>query len=198
LQLLKGPQTPIKLRSLHDMTRLLLIELRVRTKRFLLLLALLLIVGQSANAQSIDYNRYGLKIELSDDVQLAIDSGISLTFEHQISRTDNLFFVRWRSLLVQHDFVITRHTLSNRYLVHESNKLEPRIFTSTRESMAYISEASLARFSEYNSKQNRPSSIHKMRLRLSKTKLPGPIRLTAFIANDWDLNSGWKLWQSDQ
>jgi len=150
-------------------------------------------------AQNISYDSTGLTIELSDDVQAAIDSGVSLTFENQFALAQNFFFIRWHSKLVQHDFVVTRHSLSNRYLVHESNNVEPNIFSSMHEAMAHIGETALARFSNYHAQQQpHPSSMHKMRLRLSKTKLPGPMRLTAFIAKDWDLDSGWKSWHSDQ
>ena len=149
-------------------------------------------------AQSIEYDHNALKVELSADVQSAIDSGVSLTFENQVAHVDKLFFYQWRNLVIKHDYIITRHALSNRYLVHESNKIEPQIFTSTRESMAYISEQSIARFTEYTSRQTSTTPTLEMRLRLSKTKLPGPMRLVAFIASEWDLDSGWNQWQSDQ
>lgn len=165
----------------------------------LLLLSTALLDGyQIALAQNITYDSNGLKIELSEDVQAAIDSGVSLTFENQFAHTKNLLIIQWHTKFAQHDFVITRHTLSNRYLVHENNKVAPRIFSSTRETMAFISETALSYFSKYNSQQSHTPYERKMRLRLSKTKLPGPMRLTAFIANDWDLDSGWTSWQSDQ
>jgi len=157
-----------------------------------------LIGSQSVAAQSITYDRNGLKIELSEDVQAAIDSGVSLTFENEFAHSENFFFIHWRTNLLKYRFVVTRHALSNSYLVQESNKVEPNIFSSTRESMAFISETALSHFSKYRSQPSHSTSDHKMRLRLSKTKLPGPIRLTAFITSDWDLNSGWTSWQSDQ
>ncbi|MBL4672665.1 MAG: DUF4390 domain-containing protein [Arenicella sp.] len=156
----------------------------------------------AANAQSISYDSRGLKIELSDDVQAAIDSGVTLTFESQYAHAKRFIFFDWHTELAGHEFEVTRHTLSNRYLVYESNKVEPRIFSSTRETMTYISRASLSTFSKYIAKHQAQQlhllSEYKMRLRLSKTKLPGPMRLTAFIASDWDLDSGWTSWQSDQ
>jgi len=70
--------------------------------------------------------------------------------------------------------------------------------------MAYIGETAISQFTDYQQKwssgevNDKTHSSQKMRLRLSKTKLPGPMRLTAFITSAWDLNSGWKSWQSDQ
>jgi len=176
-------------------------KLKRTAKNVILFFALSLFACSHATfAQSINYDSDGLKIELSDDIQKAIDSGVSLTFENEFAHTRRFFFFHWHSELVKHEFVVTRHTLSNLYLVHESNKLEPRNFSSTRETMNYISQAALDRFSKYHSKHPHSLSLseHEMRLRLSKTKLPGPMRLTAFIGSDWDLDSGWKVWQSDQ
>jgi hypothetical protein len=174
-----------------------------KTLAVLLLLGALFIHSiETAVAQSIRYNSNGLKIELSEDVQAAIDSGVSLTFENEYADAKHFLFFDWHTDIVRHEFVVTRHTLSNRYLVHESNKVAPRIFSSTRETMTFISQAALGYFSKYISKRQKqqPGSHaeHKMRLRLSKTKLPGPMRLNAFIASDWDLDSGWTSWQSDQ
>lgn len=164
----------------------------------LLLCATLLANFQAATAQSITYDSSGLKIKLSEDVQAAIDSGVSLTFENEFAYSKDLFLIQWHTKFAQHDFVVTRHTLSNRYLVHQNNKVAPRIFSSMRETMAFISETALSYFAKYHSLQTQSQHEQKMRLRLSKTKLPGPMRLTAFIANDWDLDSGWTSWQSDQ
>jgi hypothetical protein len=157
-----------------------------------------LLYGQLASAQNISYDNNGLTIELSENVQAAIDSGVSLTFEGEFAHNDSAFFFQWHDDVVQHSFVVTRHTLSNRYLVQERNKVEPRIFRSTSDAMAFISEAVLARFAKYHSQRFHSDADHQMRLRLSKTKLPGPMRLTAFITNDWNLDSGWTSWQLDQ
>jgi len=168
----------------------------------LVLSAILIHSIGTAKAQSIGYDNRGLKIDLSEDVQAAIDSGVTLTFESQFAHAKYLIFFDWHTEFARHEFQVTRHTLSNRYLVYESNKVEPHIFSSTRETMTYICQASLSSFSNHIAKHQAQQlhlpSKHKMRLRLSKTKLPGPMRLTAFIASDWDLDSGWISWQSDQ
>ncbi|MFT4634498.1 MAG: hypothetical protein ACI854_000421 [Arenicella sp.] len=178
-------------------------HLKLKTLAVLLVLSATLILSiEAAKAQSIHYDNNGLKIELSEDVQAAIDSGVSLTFENQYALARHFLIFTWHTKIEQHEFVVTRHTLSNRYLVHQSNKVAPRIFSSTRETMTFISQTALGYFSKYISKHQTQHanslSEHKMRLRLSKTKLPGPMRLTAFIASDWDLDSGWTSWQSDQ
>jgi len=67
-----------------------------------------LIGSQSVAAQSITYDRNGLKIELSEDVQAAIDSGVSLTFENEFAHSENFFFIHWRTNLLKYRFVVTR------------------------------------------------------------------------------------------
>jgi len=58
--------------------------------------------------------------------------------------------------------------------------------------MSYIASEALKLFARYQSGE----SPYQMRLQLSKYDLPAPMRLNAFVANDWDLNTGWKKWQS--
>ncbi len=195
---LKGPLILLRKLGCISIEKRSSIKLTIQTT---IVILCLIAFGNSPSsfAQNISYDGAGLTIELSDDVQAAIDSGVSLTFENQFALAQSFLFIRWHSQLVQHDFVVSHHSLSNRYLVHESNNVEPNIFSSMHEAMAYIGETALARFSNYHAQQQpHPSTMHKMRLRLSKTKLPGPMRLTAFIAKDWDLDSGWKSWHSDQ
>ncbi len=165
---------------------------------------LTLLACLNAHAQSIDYDGNELKIALSEDVQAAIDSGVSLTFENELVHSNQWAFFHWHSHETVHRFVVTRHTLSNRYLLHQDGQVAPRIFSSTRETMAFIGETAIGQFADYHDKwssddtDKQTQKSHKMRLRLSKTKLPGPMRLTAFITSAWDLNSGWRSWQSDQ
>ena len=165
---------------------------------------LLLCATVQTSAQSIDYDGKTLKISLSEDVQAAIDNGLSITFENELVHFNKWFLIGWHSNQVTHSFVIKRHTLSNRYLVHEVNQVIPHIFQSTREAMSYIGSTSIQQFRNYHfeSELAKPDSHsltpHKMRLRLNKTKLPGPMRLTAFIDSAWNINSGWTEWPSDQ
>ena len=145
-----------------------------------------------------------MKITLSEEVQIAIDNGVSITFENELVHFNKWTLIGWHTNQVTHSFVVKRHTLSNRYLVHEVNRVIPRIFQSTREAMAYIGLTATQQFRRYHLKSNlvksnsNKSTSHRMRLRLSKTKLPGPMRLTAFINSAWNINSGWTEWQSDQ
>jgi len=165
------------------------------------LITILLLASFTCNisiASSINYDPSGLKINLDEAVEDAIDGGISLTFETQFAHVDRFLFFIWPDQIKSHRFIITRHALSNRYLVHHEDRLAPEIFSSKRESMNFIAAQSMALFLSYHAQDQHNHELHEMRVRLSKTELPGPLRLSAFITKEWDLDSGWMTWKSAQ
>ena len=168
----------------------------------LLFILVLLITGPCivcpAQANSILYNGLGLRIELSEKVEEAIDGGIALTFESEFAHIENFLFISWPEQVKRHRFTVTRHALSNRYLVRQQSKLAPSMFRSKRETMSFIASQTLALFKQYHEQDTHNTEPHQMRLRLSITELPGPLRLSAFINSEWDLDSGWNTWQSAQ
>lgn len=154
------------------------------------------ITPNAAFAYGISHDENGIKIILAKEVEDAIDGGISLTFECEFAHIDRFLFFTWAEQVKSHRFVVTRHALSNRYLVQHKGRLAPRIFSSKYESMSYIAKRSMDLFLEYHVQDEHSDDPHAMRLRLSKTELPGPLRLSAFITKEWDLDSGWTSWKS--
>jgi len=157
---------------------------------------LLLCVPFQAHAYGISYNENGVKISLAKEVEDAIDGGISLTFSCEFAHVSRFLIFAWPEQIKQHKYVVTRHALSNRYLVHHEGRLAPRIFSSKYESMSFIANHSMDLFLKYHAQDKHGGEHHEMRLRLSKTELPGPLRLSAFITKEWDLDSGWNQWLS--
>jgi hypothetical protein len=155
-------------------------------------------IAPQASANGIFYNENGLRIELSEKVEEAIDAGIALTFESEFAHIETFLFVSWAEQIKQHRFTVSRHALSNRYLVHHKQSLAPSMFRSKRESMSYIAEQTMTLFMKYHDQDIHNTERHEMRLRLSIAELPGPLRLSAFINKEWDLDSGWNIWQSAQ
>lgn len=153
---------------------------------------------QVTQANGIFFNETGLRIELSEKVEEAIDGGIALTFESEFAHIERFLFISWPEQIKQHRFIVTRHALSNRYLVHYESSIAPSMFRSKRETMSFIINKTLDLFKQYHNQDTHNIEPHQMRLRLSITELPGPLRLSAFINKEWDLDSGWKTWQSAQ
>ena len=152
---------------------------------------------QDARAFGISYDENGIVIRLTQEVEDAIDGGISLTFECEFAQVERFLFLRWPEQIKLHRFVVTRHALSNRYLVHQNGYWAPRIFSSKSESLNFIANQSMDLFLKYHTEdESLGEGSHEMRLRLSKTELPAPLRLSAFITKEWDLDSGWKTWES--
>lgn len=168
--------------------------------RYGIVILFLLAWGYSsfANANGIFYSDNTLKIELSGKVEEAIDSGIALTFESEFAHIERFLFLSWPEQIKQYKFTVSRHTLSNRYLVQDNSKAAPSMFRSKRETMSFIANKTMRLFEQYHDINAHNNEIHQMRLRLSITDLPGPLRLSAFINNEWDLDSGWNTWQSAQ
>ncbi len=156
-------------------------------------MALLVIHSSQANAKSgIQHSVDGPLIELSEATLQAIDSGVSLTFICDYATIRPWLFMSWPEKTRQHRFVISKHALSDRYLVHQDEKPTPSIFRSSSQSMSYISKTANKLFRNYHS--NNPST--QLRIYLNKYELPAPIRISAFTSQQWSFDSGWGLWQS--
>jgi len=162
--------------------------------RYLVFGATIFFIATTSHAKGIVYQAGELAIELSDNVEEAIHNGIPLTFICEYAIPEERLLVRWKRRYASHQFLVTHHALTNSYLVTNRPEAAPKIFRSVNEAMGFVAQQAQTFFRRYHSQK---SGYH-MRVRLSKTELPSPIRFNAFIAKDWDLNTGWKSWQSAQ
>jgi len=152
-------------------------------------------VGQvhgASDNNGIIQTEQGFTITLSEESQQAIDNGVPLTFICEIAMQRKFVFFTWSKTLHTHRFMVSRHALSNRYLVRLNKAQKPKIFASIAQTMAYISRTSVELFNTHTAQQSK----YKMRLSLSKYELPGPMRLNAFISSNWNLDTGWIAWAS--
>ena len=156
-------------------------------------LGLAIPANSAPNDNGIVQTEEGFTITLSDESRQAIDNGVPLTFVCRFAMQKKFAFLTWNTDYHAHRFMVSRHVLSNRYLVRINNAQRPKIFASLTQTMAYISRVSLELFGNYSSLQNE----YKMRLSLSKYELPGPMRLNAFISSDWNLDTVWIAWASE-
>lgn len=149
-------------------------------------------------ASGIFYDGVTLRIELSEKVEEAVDSGIALTFESEFAHMERFLFASWPEQLQQYRFTVSRHELSNRYLIYNNLNDAPSMYRSKKEAMSSIAEQTLDLFKKYHDSNLHNNYAHQMRLSLSISDLPAPLRLSAFISSAWDLDSGWNTWQSAQ
>lgn len=129
-------------------------------------------------------------LELPQEAQEAIDNGVTLVFETRYASTDKILFMSFRRQQHNHHFVIKRHVLSNRYIVKKDDLETPHIFRSIPAAMNFIAAQALVLLEFYHDEQQ----PIQMRLALDKFSLPGPMRLNAFIADAWDIDTGWVKW----
>ncbi len=133
-----------------------------------------------------------IKIKLSDEIHQAINSGVGLSFTCQVAMRESFWLFAISRKQKDHHFSLTRHALSNRYLVKQDKLDTPHIFRTISEATNYITFQSETLLEFYSDEQN-PFSI---RVFLNKFNLPGPMRLNAFISESWNLDTGWILWTS--
>lgn len=132
-------------------------------------------------------------ITLSDAAQKAVDNGVALTFVCEFANLKKFAFIPWITERKQHRFVLTHHALSNRYIVRLDKIQTPNLFRSLAHAVDFMTEQAMELFDSHNEHSHQ----HHMRISLSKYELPGPMRLNAFISNEWDLDSGWIEWVSE-
>lgn len=143
-----------------------------------------------STAQGIVRNSDGFSISLSGQAQEAVENGVSLTFNCDFAMVNRFVFFSWAEQQHRHSFVVTHHALSNRYIVRQGEQARQHSFRSLDASMNYLASEAQRLFDDYLENNKR----YEIRLSLSKYQLPGPIRLSAFLASDWDLDTGWVKW----
>lgn len=157
------------------------------------ILTLMNAVSPSKATPGVQHSSDGPVIELSPHTLEAIDSGISLTFICDFAIIRRWLFMNWPEQSNQHRFVISKHALSDRYLVHIDDKATPHIFRSSSQGVAFIGKSAQNLFYEYANKKPKTE----LRISLSKYELPAPIRLSAYTSKQWNFDSGWAAWQSE-
>lgn len=149
--------------------------------------------SQAAETSPQDSSIDELSIELSDQAQKAINNGVLLTIDCEFATIQSWLFIDRAMNTKKHQFTLSRHTLSNRYIVKRDDFATPHMFRSIPEATDYITKQALVLLESYTTYDTQ----RKMRISLNKFELPGPMRLEAFLLNKWDLDTGWLAWEFD-
>jgi hypothetical protein len=140
------------------------------------------------------------KIELSFTQQMrdALVSGVPLNLELDFVYITPRLFVDNHSLFERHAYEIKRHALSNRYMVLHNHETRPQLFATLIGLTDHLGSESLRLFAQYSrlheAQVTTEASVPHLRLALDKYKLPGPVRLGAFVSNQWEFDTGWITW----
>lgn len=133
-----------------------------------------------------------LNLQLSNEMRRAVDAGIILQFDCTFAKRNTWWQSVFRNENKKHQFQLMRHALSKRFLVRKDAQTVPATFRSIGEAMNFIAAQTRALLETYSS-TNEPYSL---RVSLNKYRLPAPMRLKAFIAGEWELDTGWIVWTS--
>lgn len=173
-----------------------------------LVLSCLCVTPALANSDSdYSYGKYSisgplapkLDIQFTPQMLEAIDSGVPLSLELRLVFITPRWFINNHSLPEQHQFQLTRHALSNRYMVRQNGQSRPLLFATFSGLRDYVRTESLRLFEHYaishanvvTSENSKPY----LRLALNKVELPGPVRIAAFASGQWDFDTGWISWE---
>ena len=130
--------------------------------------------------------------ELSDQAQEAVNNGVTLSFDCELAIRQSYWLFTTEKQTKHHQFILVRQALSNRYIVKQDTLDTPHLFRTISEASSYITEHAANLLVAYSTNEQ----SYSMRLSLNKYKLPAPMRLNAFFSDDWDLDTGWVVWQS--
>lgn len=152
----------------------------------------MLIITANVHAKVINNpNNTPFELSISRGARESVDNGVALTFEVSYAQPKKILFWTVHLSPEKHAFVLQRHALSNRYIVLDHDN-ETHIFPSIQASLDFIANQSLDILKSYHSNGQKVA----MQSRINTFKLPSPIRLKAFLSNDWDIDETWYSWTS--
>ena len=120
----------------------------------------------------------------------ALDSGVPITLNGQFVSLKPWLFWKLIDDSINHRFEISRHALSNHYLVKQDDSVKPKLFRSASEASNYVQHQCNNLLRHYAEVRQ----VSKMRITLDQFVLPAPLRLAAFINSDWQLKTDWIEW----
>ena len=166
--------------------------------RMLLLMALLTAQATIGSAQDwMAHDGAPLKY-FPPSMTEALNSGVPMVLELEFAIADTVLLAPRKRNKVMTSFKLSHHALSSRYLVNINALQRPTMFASINALVNFLNaEAQLAyeRYCSSNADQmEQEMASCEFRLRLNKNRLPGPLRLMAYLSGDWYLDSGWRSW----
>lgn len=137
-----------------------------------------------------------LQYRLSAAAREALENGVPLTLaiDMEVRRRRKWAWDETVYTLAQR-FRLEYHTLSRQYLVTNLNSGVRRAFPNREEALRYMGQ--IQDFPLLDKKLLEPKQRYRgaLRARLDLEELPTPLRLFAYISDDWRLSSEWRTWK---
>ena len=130
--------------------------------------------------------------DLSDPVRAALQNAIPVTFLWQLRVEDHREFLPDQALWsAEGQIQLSYRSLSRRYTVVDLNSGEERTFSRLRRALAHLQALTLP-LPPLGSVIDAGDAVRLVyRFRLDIGALPPPLRLPAYLSDDWKLDSGW-------
>jgi hypothetical protein len=161
-----------------------------RGQSLALVLVVMAIQMVAATGWSVANDEHSL--QLSGEAHEAVDAGVVLTFSAEYAERERWGVFTRTHQRHSHRLTLTRHALSNQYIVKVDDLGSPKLFRSITEAVNFISLRSHKLLDSYSTVE----TPFYMRISLNKYELPAPMRLKAFISDAWDIDTGWIKWTS--
>lgn len=185
-----------------------LMQIRLRTGLLALLALLVLLIATDVQAAGFDVieastrldegvYRLNAQIEygLSEPALDALQNGVPLTIEllMEVRRRRSWVWDETVYSLVQR-FRLEYHALSRQYLVHNLNSGERRNFSTRSAALRFMGR--IHEFPLLDRSLLAPDQRYEgaLRAQLALDTLPTPLRLFAYLSEDWQLTSEWYTW----
>lgn len=173
------------------------------------LLCLFLLAGHGlAAARGVEFEQTASKVQddqlvlgiharfdLDDNVQEALDNGITLYFEVDTRLLRSRpFWPDQRIAASLHRFALSRHALSARYALVEQGASQARTFENFEDALVALGDIPEALHCGIKLLPPDGSFIARSRLRLVTEELPAPMRPLVWISPSWWISSAWQEW----
>ena len=140
-----------------------------------------------------------IQYHFSQEVLKALEHGIALQIDIEIQARqsrkwlwDKIIHKRTLSKRLEH------HPISNQYLVTDLNTGVKRRFQSLSHALEFLGTIRDYPFVGAATLEPGKTFTTQIRARLNTESLPAPLRLSAYIASDWQLSSPWFKWTIQQ
>ena len=128
------------------------------------------------------------QLSLSSTAYEAIDHGVPIDIVIEYAKPlDRLWGTQYKEL-DKSLFRLTRHTLSNNYLLENISAVETNQFITIDEALKHIATFQINQIRLNDSQQIA------IRIYLDIFKLPAQIRASAFFSGRWKHDSDWTIW----
>jgi hypothetical protein len=137
-----------------------------------------------------------LDLDLSDEAKRALDNGVPLTIELEITVTRPRWwwFDKDVASLIQR-YRLRFHALSRRYVLTSLNSGESRSYNSRSAMLAQLGQVSSLPLIDRGLLEPGDTYVVGLRARLDLDALPRPLRAGAYVSPQWRLVSEWFTWR---